>query len=188
MENTFMITDEIMQNAVSYMPIEEKQELAKTIAQQCVMDIPTAKQNLEGEKFLALPYIKGEDKEIKSMCLLNVLLLHYLKISIETPMDEKIYNYYAGGAILNQIERYKSNFNLKSKAFDLLADYKEFRKFVDVEVNNLIAVNNDILARLMASISIFSNPDNVKKAVEELQKISVDYTQNLKEKGILENK
>lgn len=185
----FEITDEIMQKATAYMPIEEKAAYAKTIAEQCVVAIPTAEQNVEGEKLFALPYIKGENRELKALCLMNVLLSHYLnidlKISEENPFNEEKYNYYAEGSILNQIERYKSNFDLKNKAFDLLADYKEFRKFVDIEINNLIEVNNDTFARFIAAISIFSSPENIAKAVEELKKVSGDYTKLLEEKKII---
>ena len=189
MEKHFVLTDEIMKNAVSYMPIEDKADMANVIAKKCVVDIPTAQQNLDGEKFLALPYIKGEDRELKAMCVMNVLLEYYLKIKVEKPFTEDHYNFYASGSILNQIERYKSNFDLKNKAFDLLADYKEFRKFVDNEIANLIAVNNDPLARFMASISVLSNPENIKKAVEELKIVSDKYAKELKEKKILsENK
>ena len=181
----FELTDEIMSKAVAFMPINEKAELAKEIAKTCVVVIPTAEQNLESEKFLALPYVKGEDREIKCLCLMQILLNYYLQLGVETPFDEAKYNFYAGGSILNQIERYKSNFNLKNKAFDLLADYKEFRKFVDVEVNNLIAVNNDTLARFIASIQVFSNPENIKKGLEELQKVSEGYSETLKKKKIV---
>lgn len=188
----FQLTDEIMQNATAYMLIEDKAGIAKTIAKKCVMDVPTAEQNLVGEKFLALPYIKGENRELKAMCLMNILLSYYLKIDLgsveETPFDEDKYNFYAGGSILNQIERYKSNFDLKNKAFDLLADYKELRKFVDVEINNLIAVNNDPLARLTASISVFSSPENIKKTIEELQKVGEGYTKAIKEKKVIPEK
>lgn len=184
----FEITDEIMQNAIAYMPIEEKAAYAKTIAEQCVVAIPTAEQNVEGEKLFALPYIKGENRELKALCLMNVLLSHYLNIEVATPFNEEQYNYYASGSILNQIERYKSNFDLKNKAFDLLADYKEFRKFVDIEINNLIEVNNDTFARFIAAISVFSSPENITKAVEELKKVSGDYTKLLEEKKILSEK
>lgn len=183
----FELTDEIMLKAVSFMPIEDKTGLAKEIAKKCVVDIPTAEQNLEGEKFLALPYIKGEDRELKSLCLMQVLLNYYLDLRVEPPFNEEKYNFYAGGLILNQIERFKSNFTLKNVAFDLLADYKEFRKFVDVEINNLIAVNNDTLARFVASIQIFSNPENIKKGFEELKKISEDYSKKLQEHKIVIN-
>lgn len=172
----FELTDEVMQNADVYMPLELKAKLAKDVAKECIVDMLTAEQNLEGEKFLALPYIKGEDKELKALCLMQILLNYYLKIDTKTPFDNEKYNYYAGGSILNQIERYKSNFDLKNKAFDLLADYKEFRKFVETEISNLIAVNNDALARVMAAIQVFSNPENIKKGLEELQKLGNDFS------------
>lgn len=182
----FELTDEIMRNANTYMPIEDKTELAKTIAEQCVIDLPTAEQNLQGEKLLALPYIKVENRELKALCLMQVLLSHYLGVlDSESTLTVEKYNFYAEGSILNQIERYKSNYDLKNKAFDLLADFKEFRKFVDIEINNLITANNDPLARFIASIQVLSTPENIKKAVEELQKSGNDYTKFLQDKKIV---
>ena len=169
----YIIDKDTMLKAVTYMPITEKQSIAKIIANKCVIDLPTAEQNIEGEKFLALPYIKGEDKEIKDMCLLSTLLQHYLKVEIKDNevFDEEKFDYYASGAILNQIERFKSDFTCKDKAFDLLSDYKELRKMVDAEIENLLRVNNDTLARFMAAIQVFSTPENVEKMVKELQKL-----------------
>lgn len=167
----FEITDEIMKNAIDYMPIEMKVDTAKTIAGQCVYSVPTAKQNEIGEKVLALPNLKCEDRELKLMCLLNVLLEYYLQLELKEPLDIDVFNYYAGGALLNQLERFKSNFELKNKAFDLLADYKELRKMVDMEINNLITVSNDTLGRLTATIALFTTPENLKKIAEELQKL-----------------
>lgn len=183
MDKYFVLTNEIMEKAVSYMPIADKAELARTIAERCIVEIPTASQNIQGEAYLALPYIKGEDREIKALCLMQVLLSHYLKVlDVGTILTVDKYDYYARGSLANQIERYKSVPALRDKAFDLLTDYKEFRKFVDIEINNLIEVSNDALARFIAAIAVYSTPDNIKKAVEELQKVGGDYAQALQDK------
>lgn len=165
----FIISDEIMQNAKTYLPIADKQEYAETIAKKCVKDLPTADGNLQGEKLLAFPYMKGEDRRLRDMCLLTVFLGEYLHIKIDL-LTEKDYDYYLNDAVFNQIERFKSNFKLKDKAFDLLYDFKELRKMVEVEINNLISVYNDPLARFVAAIQVFSTPENVKKIVKEIQK------------------
>lgn len=169
----YIVSKDTMLTAVTYMPIGLKQAIAKTIADKCVIDLPTAEQNREGEKFLALPYIKAEDKQMKDMCLLSTLLQHYLKVPLdkEKDFDEELFDFYSAGAILNQIERFKSDFNCKDKAFDLLADFKELRKMVDNEIENLIRVNNDPLARITAAIQVFSTPENVEKMVKEIQKL-----------------
>lgn len=182
MGKCYLLTDEVMQNAVAYMPIEAKVRFAKAIAKKCIENIPTATQNIGGENFLALPYIQGENRELKAMCLMTVLLSYYLKIETKEPFTEEIYNYYAGGSLLNQIERYKSVSTFRDKAFDLLTDYKEFRKFVDIEINNLVAVSNDLLARFVAAISVYSSPENIKKAMEELEKVGKDYKSSSKSK------
>lgn len=182
----FIITDKMMQDAKTYLPIADKQAIAEMIASKCIKDLPTAENNLIGEKFLAMPYLKGEDRRLKDMCLLYTFLTQYLSLEIDL-LDEKNYDYYSNDAIYNQIERYKSDFKLKNKAFDLLYDFKELRKMVDVEIENVLRVSNDPLARLMASIQTLTTPENIKIMLEELKKVSEKYSAELKDKKILPN-
>lgn len=184
--NEFKITKELILKAKSYMPLEEKIAYSTSIAENCLRDYKTADQNRVGEKFLALPYLKGEDMGLKSVLLMNVLLGFYFDIELKTSDNPdnvyKEYNKYASGNILNQIERFKSDVEIKDKVFDLIADYKDFKKMVDTEIYNLKALNNDPIARLSASIQILSTPENIKLLSEELKKATEEYENKLDEK------
>lgn len=184
--NEFKITKELILKAKSYMPLEEKIAYSTSIAENCLRDYKTADQNRVGEKFLALPYLKGEDMGLKSVLLMNVLLGFYFDIELKTSDNSddvyKEYNKYASGNILNQIERFKSDVEIKDKVFDLIADYKDFKKMVDTEIYNLKALNNDPIARLSASIQILSTPENIKLLSEELKKVTEEYENKLDEK------
>lgn len=183
----FKITREQIKKAKTYMPIEEKIVYSTSIANQCLKDYKTAEQNLPGEQFLALPNLKGEDLALKTILLQNLLLGFYFDIELkELDSPEKIYeqyDYYAGGSLLNQIERFKSDCELKDKVFDLIYDYKEFKKMVDIEIYNLKALNNDGIARLTSAIQIISTPENVQKLTEELKRVTDEYQQAISQKG-----
>lgn len=56
----FIITREMLKKANTYMPIGTKADVAATIAKNVLCEAPTAAQNKEGEKILALPYLKTE--------------------------------------------------------------------------------------------------------------------------------
>lgn len=182
----FKITKEMIVKAKSYMPLQAKTAYAQSVAEICLKDYKTAEQNIEGEKFLALPYLKGEDMGLKSVLLINVLLGFYFDIEVkEFEKPEEVYkqfDYYAGGNLLNQIERFKSEVDVKDKVFDLIADYKDFKKMVDTEIYNLKALNNDPIARLAASIQILSTPENIKALTEELKKTTEEYETKINEK------
>lgn len=180
---TFKITKEMLVRAKSYMPLAEKISYSKSVAEICLKEYKTADENVSGEKFLAYPYLKGEDMGLKSVLLLNVLLGFYFDIEVKDD-SEKVYeqyDYYAGGNILNQIERFKSDYEIKDKIFDLIADYKDFKKMVDTEIYNLKTLSNDGLARFSAAMQVLSSPENIKKFNEELQKVMKENEINIKE-------
>ena len=88
----FKITKEMIVKAKSYMPLQAKTAYAQSIAELCLKDYKTAEQNIEGEKFLALPYLKGEDMGLKSVLLINVLLGFYFDIEVkEFENPEEVY-------------------------------------------------------------------------------------------------
>lgn len=174
-KNTFKVTEEILKNASDYIPLSRKILLAKTIARFCIEKSKTAAQNEKGLEFLALPTLWVDDLETKSLYTMSVLLTEYLKIQIPEDFTDENYDQYASTHILNQLERFKSNVILKDKVFDLLNDFRDFKKLLDTEIFNEKEVRNDPIARLSAAISIVSNPENIKKMQEELERTANEF-------------
>lgn len=175
----FIISDNLMEKAKSYMPLREKEDLAKQVADLCLVPMKTAEQNRAGEKLLAMPNMRGEDMALKQILLLNTLLGFYFDIEVDPEKDSyEQYDFYAGAHIFNQLERYKSTM-WKNKAFDILSDFKEFRKMVDTEIFNIRANWNDPVARFTSAVQILSTPENVKTLLDELKKTSEEYTDAL---------
>ena len=176
-----------MRAAKSYMPLKMKEELAEQIADLCLVPMKTAEQNRAGEKLLAMPNLRAEDMARKNILLMNTFLGFYFDIQIDEKKDSyDLYDFYCGGNIINQIERFKSHPELKNKSFDLLSDFKEFKKMVETEIFNIRANWNDPIGRFTAAVQILSTPDNIKELLGELQRTSDEYTEALhKQKKIM---
>ena len=173
----FELTSEIMGEAKTYMPLAQKTILAEMIARKCLRPIKPQNKEENIESFLVIPSVVGEDILQKEQMLLNVLLSHYFDIKIPK-MDNKLYDKYMGGHLLNQLERFKSDQEYKTKAFDILTDFKTIKKMVDTEIYNIKTKENDIAERVLKGISLWSagkmtsDPEYLKKMVEEFKKFA----------------
>ena len=191
----FTLTKDMMAAARTYMPLDTKKVLAETIADKCVKPMARLKwdgihikpKSPEDEKKndpTALPDLMEEDVALKMCLLQNVLLGYYFDIELdENPQPDKVYeqyDYYAGGHLLNQIERFKSDRDVKNAAFDLMEDFREFRKMVDTIIYNYKMNANDPLKRFDAMLTVFSTPQNVRALVTELQKAGDEMEKKVK--------
>lgn len=84
---------------------------------------------------------------------LMTALAYYLKQPFETDekdnslMSETDYDRWAGSHAINQIERWKSDRELRDKCFDLLSDYHELEKRFSAQLYGLLNVQNDFVLR-----------------------------------------
>lgn len=171
----FKITEEMLMAATDYIPLTKKIAIAKIIAPKCIEKSVTAEQNQKGLEFLALPTQWVDDLETKNLYTMSVLLREYLGVKIPESFTDQNYDEYASVHILNQLERFKSNVSLKDKVFDLLSDFRDFKKILDTEIFNEKEVRNDPVARISAAISIASNHENIKKAQEEIERLAGEF-------------
>ncbi len=185
----FKVTKDMLKTAITYMPLAIKESVSKQIAELCLEDIDTAEQNKIGEAIIALPHLKGENLTLKNILLLNTLVGYYLDQDMpETDENGKEidaferYDYYAGGHLLNQIERFKSDPEVKDIVFDLMSDYKDFKKLVDTEIYNAKANTNDLIPRMFAAIEVLSTPETMNTIIEELKKLGEERKETLEEK------
>lgn len=170
MAEKFVITKELIEKAQGYMPLGEKVLLAENIAQMSVVPMKTAQSNEIGNGIFAVPPQVTEDGGIKRKCLLNVFLSYYLDIEIEQVTDE-MYDYYGGSQIFNQLERLKSNPDVKDKVFDILTDYREFKGMVDAQIFAQIRNANDPLARIAAGLAVSLTPEKLQELSEQLKSV-----------------
>lgn len=169
----YEITKETLQKAKTFMPLEVKQIMSDNIAESCVTEVKVVERT--GIPSLPLPPIVEESPETKAILLANVLFDYYLNTEMkyegagkETGLYDT-YNYYFGGHPLNQIERFKGDKDVKNIAFDLLEDWREFKKLVDTKVFNIKARKNDSLARIWDSLAVLGTPENIEALGREIE-------------------
>ena len=175
----FILTTEIMDKARDYMPLADKVELATYIAEHCIEKQPTATQNKAKDLVIDLPYLRQENMALKQLMLMHTLLTYYLQIDVNEPFGYEDYDYYASSHILNQLERQKGNVAYKDKAFDLITDYKDFKKVLDTILFNVKTSNNDPLERFVATIELVAKPENLKELKGQLEKLTTEYNDTL---------
>ena len=171
-EFNFLITEEMIKNATIYVPLGLKVAYAKTRAEECLEKVNISVQKLEADKLLALPAIWQENTAMKKCVLMYAFLTLYLHIDVPEEFAVLDYDKFAKSLPLNQLERLKTKADIKEKVFDIIADFKEFKKIFDIELYNLRSVKNDGMERVLAAISVISSPEAIKAMVEEMQNIA----------------
>lgn len=188
----FELTREKLAAAKTYMPFQTKRALANEVARASIRPMKQVRwdgihiipdEDYDADKDpTALPDLMEEDVAMKNALLLNILLGYYLDIEVNTDNNaDEEYDFYAGGHILNQIERFKSDRELKNIAFDLMDDFREFKKMVDTIIFNQKQNANDPLKRFDAMLTVFSTPDTIKAMADLLQKNSNEFAGKVQE-------
>lgn len=181
----FIITKEIIQSARDYLPIGNKEMFAKIIAEQCVVPCTTAEDAQKGKADLAIPTLYREHFHKKQLLLMDFFLQFYFKLPVskKEPFNDEMYDYYAGSHIFEQLERMKPDKEVKDKVYDLMADYKDFKRHVESAIFQKLNEKNDTLSRFSAAIQLASDPEYIQKMVEELKQHADTLADHAKETG-----
>lgn len=170
----FIITPELMKAAKDYMPMIDKIALSKQIAELCMRDVPYDESDNDKQSAIDTAMrIKYEDAALETVLLMSTLLNFYFGIEIETGKDElqnmKSFDYYASAYPISQITRYQKSTDedIKNKAFNIIGDFKEFKKLVGAEIYNMRTVANDTIARALSAISALAENDAIWELVTQ---------------------
>lgn len=178
-ERRFELTEDMMRKAESYLSLSAKEAIVQTVLPGCVKRIfdydyeKDAYQTKEDDLPTTMP-MYGEDTAFKSRVVMGTVLHFYLGIDIgeNLSIEPDVYDLYAGSHIMNQIERYKANPELKSKSFDMLADIRDFEKRLNCAVYSLLQLKNDVGGRVLNALGVMMSQDaleNVIRATNEAQ-------------------
>ncbi len=170
----FIITEEMVEKATAYIPLADKVAFAVVTAKECIEPVEIGVLNIQANETMALPSLYQEDTFKKQLYLMQAFLKDYLHIAVPDEFTADVYDEYAKDQPLNQLERLKTKGKpeTKDKVFDLLADYKALKKLLDSEIYKLVSARNSTLDRFLASVTLMSDPETVKKMVAELQKVT----------------
>jgi hypothetical protein len=109
----------------------------------------------------------GEDTAFKSRVVMGTVLHFYLGIDIgeNLSIEPDMYDQYAGSHIMNQIERFKANPELKSKSFDMLADIRDFEKRLNCAVYSLLQLKNDVGGRVLNALGVMMSQEALESVI-----------------------
>lgn len=180
-QEKFEITAEIIKGAATYIPLEDKMAFAEAVAESVLEPVEITAQKRQSDEVITLPQIWEENPQKKQLFLMQLFLRHYLRVEVPDNFSTRDYDKYASTHPMNQLERFKGNVEIKHIIFDLLADFKELKKLLDLKIFNLKATRNDMLERFLAGVNLLSTPDNIKaltaglkQATEQLQQRGAD--------------
>lgn len=162
-----IITEEIILNAESYIPIEKKGSMARSFAESCISEVKITLEN-NGEKDV-LPPRYQENPQMKSLYGMMTLLDQYLHLlekdeNGDVTLTESEYDEWGRACIMNQLDRFKSskNIEVRNKVYDILDDYREFYRMLGVEIGALLSNKNDSLSRFLEYFKASITPDMLK--------------------------
>ncbi len=184
---TKTITEEALLAARSYVPLAEKTAFVEAVAGRCFEKLEIRAK--DGGTDAAMPPMYKENMQRKSRYLMGALAKLYFGEAFVPAEGETYlmslddYDCWAGGHILNQMERMKQKgAPLREKAFDLLQDYRDLEKRLNTEVYGLCGVMNDPCQRMMAMVQMQATPEAMQKAAAELRQVQRELLQYERER------
>ena len=170
-----VITREELLKANTYVPFMEKASFVIKNSEKC-FDTLNIMANTNDES-KAMPPLYRVGEFAKSRYLMCALAKLYLKDEVGTvdgdewlmAIDE--YDKYAGGHIFEQINKFKSDAELRDICFNLLNDYKDLAKKFDSAINGLLIAMNDPVSRAVSYLATATTPENIQESMNELEKL-----------------
>ena len=169
------LTPEDILRADTYIPLLKKEAFVQTAYVNCLDRVELAIQ--EGDSRVPVPPIYKDNVSKKSRYMMGALVGLYLKKPYDPTEDAYLmaaddYDRWAGSHIFNQLERLKAvGGEVRERVFDILTDYRDFERRLNVEVYNMVQLQNDICTRLYAMILQQSTPEEMQKRMKELEAV-----------------
>ena len=161
------LTKEIIQKANDYIPIERKHIWVRNVAAAVVVPV-TVKS---GDSAVVLPDRHEENTMARTMAMASVLAQNYLGVySEETVLQAADYDEIMSSHLVNQLERMKSDKELRDKIFNILYDYSELKKMLNTEIYSRLGHLNDTLARALVALQSVS-PEGMEEAAKQAQEL-----------------
>lgn len=174
-----IISKEAILSANTYVKTLDKDKFVQAIVLDCLDSI-----NINTDAGDSLPPMYKENAERKARHLMGALLSMYLKdkgfIPVENTecmLSADDYDRYAGSHILNQMERFKSDKDTRDIVFDILQDYQDLCKRLNIEVYSYLQVMNDPASRLMAAINQKTTPEALQSAIQDVKNLEEQFKQ-----------
>lgn len=165
------ITEETINNGVSYALCELKEKFVEDVYMKCLNRVDV---NLDDSGNAPMPYMYMENTFLKSRYLMTALAKFYLRMDVETEdgdmwlMTRNEYDRFGASHVIGQLNRFRNNNpDLKDKVFDLLRDYSDLERRLSNAIRSGLTVMNDPANRIFQKITMDVSEEALKSAVDE---------------------
>ena len=169
------ITELDIINARTYVPTMEKDDFVQAVYVNCLDKVELGIR--EGDRTVPMPAMYKDNVARKQRYLMGALAALYLKKDFEPVDGTKFlmsaddYDRWAGSHVFNQLERLKTRGgDVRNRIFDLISDYRELEKRLNIEIYNLVQIQNDPCTRIFSMMMMRSTSEYLNAQVTELQK------------------
>ena len=170
------ITEETINNGVSYALCELKEKFVEDVYMKClnrvdIMDPP-------------MPYMYMENTFLKSRYLMTALAKFYLRMDVETEdgdmwlMTRNEYDRFGASHVIGQLNRFRNNNpDLKDKVFDLLRDYSDLERRLSNAIRSGLTVMNDPANRIFQKITMDVSEESLNAQKEQLEDLKKQFAE-----------
>ena len=185
----YTITAEDLKTKVNtYIDLKAKTEWVQLVSARCLDQIDASTMfKLESG---VLPPFYTENADRKSRYLLGVFLRLYMNWKWEVAEDEDIwllpyeeYDKWMRGHIFAQIEKFKSDKDVKDICFNLLAEYKDIERRLNSDIYGILQTLNDPTSRQISAQMTSVTPEAIEQLFTGLEeaKVALDEYKELRE-------
>ena len=169
----YKITAEAIGKASSYVPIEKKQQFVEYAINDCFTTLRITSETTAGLQKV-MPSMYKVNTALVSRYLMSAFVKMYLNEEYvpvegnEWLMSQDDYNNYKSGHIFNEMNRFKSNNEIRDKIFDILSDYKELVTMFEQEIEGSLKAMNDPVSRVYMLFTELMTPTQVSQMLDDI--------------------
>lgn len=176
----YTITADDLKNKVNtYVELLAKTEWVSIVSDSCLDRVELSFMDE------AIPIMYMENADRKGRFLLGFFLRLYLNWNWEHEAEETdadewlvpydIYDKWMRGHIFAQIEKFKSDKEVKDICFNLLAEYKDVERRLNNEIYGKLQVKNDPVTRQIMQQQMSVTPEAIEKLFDGLKDAQAAY-------------
>ena len=175
------ITEETINNGVSYALCELKEKFVEDVYMKCLNRVDV---NLDDSGNAPMPYMYMENTFLKSRYLMTALAKFYLRMDVETEdgdmwlMTRNEYDRFGVSHVIGQLNRFRNNNpDLKDKVFDLLRDYSDLERRLSNAIRSGLTVMNDPTNRIFQKITMDVSEEALASQKEQLEDLKKQFAE-----------
>lgn len=182
----YKFTAETIINAESYVPLAKKVEFINYASERCFTSLKIT-SNPETAQAKVMPSMYKINAALKSRYLLGAFLKLYLKeeyVPVEGDewlLSQDDYDNYKSGHLFNEMNRFKSNNEIRDKVFDILSDFKELTTMFEEELEGSLLALNDVVSRIYMAFTEMVTPDQVSEMLNDINQSKDEIEQYIAE-------